>query len=186
MNVLIVPGYGDRYDYIEKATEHWSEKYGIEPEIYVFGTKPEDEYAPNWLAFEAKLQQMGNTAIIGASFGVTIALRALQDHPDIVSCAVGISGPHDLKDMDQKTVDKKYQLLNESLPAFSVDKLPLDKVMTLRPIYDGVIEPKKVFIKDATNKRMLTIGHPLGIFWAFKFNGRAITDFIKAHHDNSI
>lgn len=180
MNTIIVPGYGDGQNYIDRITQHWPEKYGLNPQVIPFGTNDlTSDYEEKWTAFETKLRDFGKTAIIGISFGVTIALRAMQDYPDLVSSAVCISGPHDIRDVDQPTIKRKYPLLNESLRAFSIDNLPVEKVMTIRPRYDSVIDPDKVAIRDATNLRVPIAGHATGIAWALKFKAGDIAKFIK-------
>ncbi len=183
MNLLIVPGYGDSRDYIDRLTRRWPVRFGIQPKVLPFGTPGSAEsYDSKWQAFEAELKKFDQTAVIGISFGASIALRALQDYPSIVSGVVIISGPHSLKDMDRAVVDRKYPLLNGSLPAFSVEKLPKDKIMTIRPLRDGVIAPSKVFIPGATNERIPVMGHAFGIAWALKFKAAKIAEFIKKTH----
>ncbi len=181
---LIVPGYNDTHDYIDEATKNWPARYGLEAYVQPFGTKePDEDYDANWNIFEKTLRQFGPAAIIGISFGASIALRALQDHPELVSSVICIAGPHDLRQMDQTVIDDKYPLLNKALPAIKVDKLPTGRIMTLRPIYDQVISPRKVTIEGATNRRMLTPvpGHAAGIWWALHFHAKDMAKFIKSH-----
>lgn len=182
MNVVIVPGYGDRTDYIERITAHWPEKYGLEPHIHPFGTTGSEEtYDSHWHDFENVLEELGQTAIIGVSFGVGIAARAIQDYPDIVNRIVGISGPHRLQDLNPKTVDNKYPILKKSLTTFDTNTLPVEKIMTFRPLFDNVIAPRKVIIPGAMNYRVPAIGHGPGIFAALAFRTRTIAKFV--HED---
>lgn len=189
MNVVIVPGYGDGTDYIKKLTSKWPDKYGIDPLIYPFGTvdesgelAPPENYDDRWQAFEKVIQPLGPTAVIGISFGVGIAARALQDHPEIVTKSVFISGPHKLSDLKMHVVNSSYKMLNKSLPAFDPNTLPVEKIMTIRPWADNVIPPNIVAIDGATNLRVPGIplvGHGAGIAAAFLFRSKAMTDFIK-------
>lgn len=183
MNVIIVPGYGDQAGYIEKLTKNWPKRFGLEPHIHPFGTiDPAETYDRHWQEFSEVLESLGKAAVVGISFGASIAARALQDYPKQVNRAVFISGPHRLSDLNPDTVNNKYPMLNKSLPAFNVDALPASKIMTTRPLSDGVIAPKNVVIENATNLRVPVVGHGAGIAAALLLRSKAMSDFL--HQEN--
>lgn len=181
MNAIIVPGYGDRHDYIEYATKNWQQRYGVDPEVYVFGWSDElGSYEEKWQNFEEKLHNNAPTAIIGISAGFSVALRGLVQYPELVTAAVSICGPHDAKDLSRETLHNKYPLLEQAFDSFSSDDLPLDKIMTLRPLFDEVVSVNAVNINGASNERMATVFHAPSIVWGVAGRGKTITEFIKS------
>jgi pimeloyl-ACP methyl ester carboxylesterase len=188
VNVIIVPGYGDIDGYIKHFTGHWSEKYGVEPYIHRFGsTDPPELYDQNWQRFVEVMHEQQATAVIGISFGFSIAARALVDYPDQIRRIVSIAGPHDISALKPDTVQTKYPMLGESLGALKkslakagMQSLPSENIMTLRPLTDRIIDPKKVTIEGAKNHRIPMFGHNLGIPTALAVQSKMITDFLQA------
>ncbi len=179
MNVTIVAGYGDQTGYIERVTNDWPERYDLLPHIYAFGTNdPPETYKEHWEEFVDVLREIGRTAVIGISFGVSIAARAVLNYPDIATKAIFISGPHLLSDLNPRTVETKYPMLGKSLSAFDPNALPTERIMTIRPLWDSVIKPSKVMLPGAKNERVVAFGHGLGIYTALAFRAGAIANFI--------
>ena len=181
--VVIVAGYGDRTDYIEHLTARWPQKYDLEPHVYAFGTLEAPEtYEDRWQEFEDKINVIGQTAVIGVSFGFSIAARAMLEHPEQVDRIVSIAGPHDLSAVNQETLDKKYPMLNRSLSAFNDSLLPVDRVMTLSPLIDPTVSPANVIIQGAKNHKVPMFGHGPGIVAAFLLREKTIASFIHGNN----
>jgi len=177
MNILIVPGYGDRTDYICKLTSSWG-RQNHHVRVHPFGTVNGRSYEENWQTFQNLIEP--DTGIVGISFGATIALRALQDHPDKVRKVAVVSGPHGFDGLSQQTIDTTYPMLNASLGALTVDSIDTTRVRTYAPPIDGVINPTHVPIDGAEHRRVLAAGHSLGIVMAFLQHGREMHDFITS------
>jgi pimeloyl-ACP methyl ester carboxylesterase len=177
--VLAVAGYGDATEYIEFLTWHWRLRYGLKVYVYPFGTAPNDQYKDRWTAFERALHQLGKTSIIGISFGFGPAMRAKIEHPDLVGHIVGISAPHSLDDMDMDKVERDYPMLIPSLKAVDMDRLPVEDVMTVRPLSDGTVSPEAVIIPGARNERVPAGTHGGGIGLALTLKAGAIARFLK-------
>lgn len=179
-DVVIVAAYHDRTDHIEYFTANWEQRFGLRPHAYAFGTNDGPEtYDEHWNDFENFIGGMGDIAIIGTSFGVTIGDRAIIEHPDKVKKMVAIAGPHRFSDLNPETIDSKYPMLRQSLSAYDADDLPVEKIMTLRPFKDSVINPNVVKLEGAANARIPMSGHALGIVTALAFQSRKIARFIK-------
>lgn len=178
MNVTIIAGYGDATGYIKKLTAAWPRKYGLRPDVKAFGTLDHaDQYDANW---QKLLKDLKPGPVIGISFGASIAARLLLEHPNKFPKAVFISGPHDLNDLRPEVVRDKYPMIGRSLAAIDPSKLPANKIMTISPLTDGVINPKLVRIEGSQNARVPVVSHAVGIAAALKLKGRAIAKFLEA------
>lgn len=181
MNVVIVPGYGDRADYLETASKGWQERFGLEPHVVVFGWSGEaDSFDLKWEQFSRTIQDVGETAIIGISAGASVAIRAMQTYPDTVKKVVTICGPVHPERMNRDTLRNDYPVLERSLDRLSLSDLPAERVMTLRPLYDDVVNTKAMYIDGAVDKRMCMIGHPTSILWAMYVNASRMSRFITS------
>lgn len=181
MNVVIVPGYGDRSDYLKTASKTWSQRFGLEPDIFVFGWNGEAEsFDEKWTQFSEYIEQLEDIAIIGISAGASVALRALQTYPNRVKKVVTICGPAHPEVMDLVKLRRDYPVLERSLDQLSLDGLPADRVLTLRPIYDDAVTTKAMIIDGAKNVQMNIAFHSVGIVWAMYVHARRIATFINS------
>lgn len=181
MNVIVVPGYGDRSDYLETATKKWQKRYGLNPEIVVFGWSGEaSSFDQKWEQFSRTVQGKEETAIIGISAGASVAIRAMQSYPEIVKKVVTICGPVHPERMNRTTLHKNYPVLERSLDQLSLDGLASERVMTLRPLYDNVVNTHAMRIDGAQDHRMKVVGHPTGILWAMYINASRMSRFINS------
>ena len=187
MNIIIVPGYGDRFDYIETATKNWQKKYANIARVAVFGWNGTgDSYAGKWEQFAEILQGTGKTAIIGISAGASVALRALHEHPDIVSKVVTICGPANPAFMDMQYLQRNYPVLVPSLESIRDVEQPGGKIMTLRPFHDGTIHLDAMRIPGATDKRIPMVGHTPSIVTAIFTSGGTINRFINEDNEATL
>lgn len=178
--VFIIPGYGDNTGYIKRLTRHWPKKYGLKPYIYAFGSKDRPEqYQRNWQRFIETLKEVEPEVVIGISFGFSIACRSIIDYPKIVKKIVSIAGPSDLAKLNPETIRNSYPMLGKSLSAFNPKDLPVERILTLRPLIDTVVYPKNVVVSGAINKRIPMISHAGGIGAAFIFRAGTIARFIN-------
>lgn len=181
MKVVIVPGYGDRADYLETATKNWQVRFGLEAEVVVFGWSGEAvSFDQKWQQFSKKIESNGPIAIIGISAGASVAIRTLLAYPAKVKKVVTICGPIYPKLMNPATLHQHYPVLERSLERLSLSGLPAERVLTLRPLYDNVVNTKAMLIDGARNKRMLIIGHPTSIIWAMYANAGRMARFINS------
>ena len=182
MKVLIVPGYGDVDSYIKRLTKRWPKRYGLDIYIHPFGsTDPPEKYNDNWRRFVEVLKRERPEAIIGISFGFSIAARAMIEYPDQVKRVVSICGPHDLQDMNPKTIRTKYPMLGKSLAALNPKDLQPDRILTLRSWYDEVLRDAKVAVPGAKNRHIPMVEHAASIVVSLAVQGRLIAKFLKAN-----
>lgn len=180
MKTIIIPGYGDRFDYIERATKNWARNYDLEPEVYVFGWSGDPEtYDANWREFDEVLQHIGVAAIIGISAGASVAARALQIYPEKIKKVVTICGPLHPEKMNPSTLHNKYPILERSLENISLENIDPDRVMTLRPLHDDVVSTEAMFLEGAHDKRIKTFGHAFTIGWTMFTKGETMANFIQ-------
>ncbi|HSX23758.1 MAG TPA: alpha/beta hydrolase [Candidatus Saccharimonadales bacterium] len=180
MNVLIIPGYGDRQDYIDRTTRNWDKRYGIKPQVYVFGWNGEaNSYEEKWQRFDEKLQQLHKTAIIGISAGASVAVRALQEHPDEITKVITVCGPVHADKMNPRTLHNRFPVLERSLEHLSLKGLEAKRVMTVRPMYDQLVPIDAMVIDGAQDVRLRMVRHIPSVLLGIFGYGKTMSNFIK-------
>lgn len=181
MNTIIIPGYGDTDRYIKHATKNWHARHGLDIQIHRFGWYGEaDSYDEKWAAFEQRLLRVGETAIVGISAGASVALRALSEHPELVKKVITVCGPVDANKMNPDTLHNKYPLLERSLEHVQLSEVPGERVMTLRPLYDEVVNTQAMRLDNAVDKRIAVPFHATAIGWTVFTHGKQMADFIHS------
>lgn len=180
MNIAIVPGYGDRLGYLERLTRNWPDRFGSQVSIVPFGWSGEaasfDEKDQKFLD---TIQAMGEVGIVGISAGASAALRAKQAFLGQVTRVVTICGPVHLQHMKREKLHDKYPLLERSLELLSLDSLPAEDILTLRPLFDEVALVRAMAIDGAIDIRMKMVGHAASIAWGMYHHAADINDFLK-------
>lgn len=177
MNTIIVPGYGDTTWYINLATKVTPGWRKLKPRVHVFGWNGmADTYDAKWEAFDDQLNRMGETAIIGISAGASVALRALAEHPDKVKKVITICGPAS----DENLNLTKYPLLEVSLGNLALSTISADRVMTMRPIFDDVVDIEAMAIEGAQDFSLPTNGHARSIAQAMFTQGNVMAEWIQS------
>lgn len=184
--VIIVPGLGDRTDYIERVTQNWPQRYSLEPAVYAFGWyDPAESYDQKQTELKTKideLTELGQVSIIGISAGGSLAVNVLDRYPDQIACAVNICGLVRIRDKDQSSERfVRSPLLRKSVEEVSTHKILSDRIMTLRPLFDGIVATENVPIEGAQNIRMRTALHGFSIMWALWRRAESMTNFIHEH-----
>ena len=146
-------------------------------------------------SFEIKLKEIAalidnlknsgyTVSLVGVSAGASAALNTFAMRRDAVNAVVCICG----KINSPETIsDKTYQKnpsFKESIASLSdslgkLDHLDRKKVLSLRPLYDGVVPISDTYIEGATNTRIPSIGHAISIAYADTIGSYQIAKFIK-------
>lgn len=180
MKIAVVPGYGDRVDYLKYLTKDWPRRFGNDVEIVPFGWSGDAAgFDDKDQAFLETIGSMGEVALIGISAGASAALRAKLKYPDVVMKIVTVCGPVDPELMDRNKLHEQYPLLELSLQKLSLEAIPVEDVMTLRPVYDGVVSTAAMYIEGAGDVRMRMVGHAASIAWGMYHHAKDINEFIN-------
>lgn len=178
MKTIIIPGYGDRTDYLKPTLARWEKKFNCRPEVVIFGWDGEaGDYERRWSQFCEAIKPMGKIAIIGISAGASVGLRALQEFPNRVSKLITVCGPINSAHMSRQKLQSTYPLLERALDALDLPNAPADQVMTLRPLFDEVVSVDAMQLPGATDKRIAMIGHAPSIAWGMFHYARDMHDF---------
>lgn len=167
MKTYVMPGYGDRSDYLKLSTWNWKLKYGIEREVVVFGWNGRVETAPNKLeAFEQKLlAEPEPVNFVAISASGSPALYAKQKYPEKVGRITLICSPVHQKKMNQDTLHNDYPILEYVLGKITLDGLPKDDIRIYYSPDDTVAPQEAVLIEGVDSRPIghanhaLTIGH---------------------------
>lgn len=179
--VIFIPGLGDVSKYIEVLTTHWPERFGLSPVIFRYGWDDDlKTYEEKYEQLRDLLKEVGPAPIVGISAGGSVAANILRRHQDLVTAAITICGPVRLREQDLTSKRLlEHPLLRQSIMEVENQGTIAKKVMTFRPLYDRIVSPSNVPIKGASNHRVATIGHVVGIPWILWRKARTISDFIS-------
>ena len=180
MNIVIVPGYGDRVDYLHRTIRNWPDRFGNKAVVLPFGWSGEAaEYDKKNKKFLETIEKMGEVSIIGISAGASAALRAQHVFPERVGRIVTLCGPVRQDLMNKEMLRSKYPLLKRSLDDLALETVPGQDVLTLRPLYDGVVPVEAMIIPGAVDMRMKMIGHPTSIAWGMYHHAADMNRFLS-------
>lgn len=182
--ILFIPGLGDRADYIGDITKHWPKRFGLEVSTYQFNWgEPVDTYEPKKQNLFDKLEtlsEVGKVAVAGISAGANVAMMSLVERPDLVACAINICGlvrlrPQDMN--DRRIIENP--LLEYSIAQLDDSKIKGEKVITMRSVFETVVNKHNVPVKGARNIVLPIPGHSTGIVYALLTKGKMISTFIN-------
>jgi pimeloyl-ACP methyl ester carboxylesterase len=124
-------------------------------------------------------------SILGTSAGGGAAINAFAARPNSISKVICISG----KINNPQSVDERRYKKN---PAFKESMLMVEKslaslkeedkakILSLRPLHDGVVPAKDTIIYGASNRLILSVGHILGILYGITIGSPRIVRYIKS------
>ena len=123
-------------------------------------------------------------SLVGVSAGASAALNTFAMRKDAVNAVVCICGkinnPETISDRTYQknpSFKKSLALLSDSLE--TLDHQDRKKVLSLRPLYDGVVPISDTYIEGATNTRIPSIGHAISVAYADTIGSFQIARFIK-------
>lgn len=188
MHAFYVPGLGDpRYKSQGQLLKVWR-IYGITVHYYPMCWSDSRSFAEKFKAFLSAIDDQANktgaVSLIGTSAGASAVINAYAQRSNIVDRVVCISG----KLRDPQTIAHKfavYPSFEDSL-GMLITSLPLLKeverkrILSLHPLYDGVVPIGDTRIEGAYEGLMPVIGHAPSIAYALTFGSRRIARFLRS------
>ncbi len=113
-------------------------------------------------------EQRATVSLIGASAGASAVINAYAERKSSINgvvCICGaLSGTESFPEAALK-INPRFRESVKVLPKNIKSLSPTDRtrVMTLRPVLDGVVLPKNAMLEGAVNKRILSFGHLFSI-----------------------
>lgn len=169
--------------------------YGIRTELFVVGWANEAESFDNRLkALLERIDELAKTGsevvLVGASAGASTALAAFAKRKETVCAMISICGQlRGIKKVPDPALDinprfrASLEAMEKSLTTLSSDDR--QRILTLRPRVDAVVQPDEAVLDGAVNVQMPVVGHLFGIGFAIVGKGRRIARFVtKTAHEH--
>ena len=131
------------------------------------------------------LKNSGYTvSLVGVSAGASAAPNTFAMRKDVVNAVVCICGKINSPETISDNTYKKNPSFKESLALLSdslrtLNHLDRKKILSLRPLYDGVVPISDTYIEGATNTIFPSIGHAISVAYADTIGSFQIARFIK-------
>lgn len=189
---IYIPGLGDKRKFLlwlqRQLIRGWR-LYGIRAELFAV------HWASEASGFDDRLQQLleridemtaagHSVVLVGASAGASTALAAYATRKGTVRCMVCICGQlRGIKKVPDPALDPnpRFRASLEAMEKSVTTLLSEDRqrILTLRPRVDAVVQPDEAVLDGAVNVQMPVVGHLFGIGFAIAARGWHIARFAK-------
>lgn len=186
--VIYLPGLGDPRSKEEGVLRRLWHLYGIEVSYHPL-------YWSDNRSFDVKLKEVESeidvlvekgdpVSLVGASAGASAALNAFASRHEKLNALVCICGKiNNPQSVMEYTFSHNPSFRDSlSLIPHSLEQLdgPLrSRILSLHPLYDGVVPIADTFVEGALNKTMPSVGHAISIAYADIFASATIARFLK-------
>jgi predicted peptidase len=189
-HVIYLPGVGDHQNaQIQiNALRKWN-KFNLETHYLHINWNDNESFKSKLYNVIKIIDELYETdeyiSLVGASAGASMAINAYSARKDKINAVVLICG----KINNPQTLGDGYKNRNprllESVSASSENSKNLtradkSKMITLLPIYDGVVELNDGWIEGVKNKTMFSVFHAIAIYLSISLYKRTSINFIKS------
>ncbi|MFZ2026514.1 MAG: hypothetical protein WAV30_04480 [Microgenomates group bacterium] len=189
---IIIPGLGDGVEIMELATRHWQNK-GLVPLVYSVGWRDDERsFTPKLtrlLELIDELHERGKTiSLVGTSAGGSAAINAFIERRDSIHRVINVCGRLRI---GPTTGVWSFGAKTKTSPSFadsvmmcethqkSLTDKDLQRVMTIRPIFDETVPKETVGLAGANNIVFPSGEHVLSISLIMTLFSHKITSFLK-------
>ncbi len=186
--IIVVPGLKDRAGLMRFVTKGWKTK-NLDVLIHVAPWEDKTSYEKKIAMLLVKIDALakrGKVTLVGVSAGGSLVMNAFAKRKEKVHRVINVSGRLRMGGFPSIA----FALSARNHPAFveSVEKaekvLPTlsqknkEKIMTISPIFDGVVPLSAIPVDGAYNLKIPLISHALATGGSFVFFRKRINDFI--------
>lgn len=196
---IVIPGLGDgRKDLSAVAkwwqnNNNWKIKYGIETNVIAFGWADSPQTLNNKLIdlnilIDNYYKANYKITLIGTSAGASAVFNAYYESRNKVGKLINVcgrlrEGVNVTPTLDQAS--RRYPLFKESVKKCeaklnSLNREDLDKVLTVRAVFDEVVPSNTVILEGATNIVVSSVEHVLTIGLVMSVFSNRVARFIYA------
>ncbi len=187
-HVIYLPGLGDPRQKEQNTVIRTWKLFKISVQYHPLYWTDSRPFESKLLELVAEIDEMiksGFTvSLVGVSAGASAALNTFAMRKDAINAVACVCGKiNNLETISAQTYQRNpsfkesIALLPQSMNA--LDPLSRKKILSLRPLYDGVVPILDSHIQGATNKRIPTIGHAISIAYADTIGCYQIIRFFK-------
>ncbi|QQS43618.1 hypothetical protein IPM65_05730 [Candidatus Roizmanbacteria bacterium] len=159
IRVLLTPGVAGNTSYLERNTAHWTKKYNIYPDFYTINFQRGADAEEQRELYFKKVVDTKAQFLIAVSGSGLLALEALKVYTEQLKGAILISTrlrPGYFAPLAYLYTLLRYPIYFSYLRSHSktLENLPAERVMTMYSLWDEVVPPSTVKIKNAYNFKM--------------------------------
>lgn len=186
--IFYISGFGDHYDWIRRFTLSFWKLYGVNAQLISTSWSNNESYDEKFKritdAIDAVDTKTTNIVLVGESAGGSLALNVFASRKEKIHKTITICGknngpelvaPHYYK--RNPTFKNSMDNLEKSVAALS--KSDRQRVVSVYPLYDGVVPIRETLIPDCKRVQLPTIGHLATILFALTFGAYFIMRIIK-------
>jgi len=186
--ILYISGLGDHYDWIRQFTLRFWKLYGVNARLISSSWSNNESYEEKFEritdAIDAIDTRTTKIVLIGESGGGSLAINVFASRKEKIHKTITICGknngpelvaPHYYK--RNPTFKISMYNLKESVAALS--KSERQRVVSIYPLYDGVVPIRETLIPNCKQVQLPSIGHLGTIFFALTFGAYFIVKLAK-------
>lgn len=168
--LLYIPGLGD--DTVTQRQFRYIAWWGKlhHADVTCFDPKWHDieSYTNKWQRLDDMLRELPHDelTIIGVSAGGSLAMRALEMYPNtkrVITVCAKLQGAQSIGTNYRLRAPALHDAVRVSEKIILSGKLPSQKIVTYRSLYDPIVPLKDSVVPGAKKKRLIVIGHALAI-----------------------
>lgn len=186
-HVIYVPGLGDHRARAQHLVAGYWRLYGVVGHIHTMNWCGKEAFPPKLDRLLKQIDELtrngDKVSLVGTSAGASAVLNAFAARLDKVSgvaCICGkINNPpaNSPYYVDNPAFKESLHELQRILPKLGSEDRA--RVMSIRPLYDGLVPPADTIIPGAQNRIIPTAGHSLSIAAALVFGSPIMIGFLK-------
>ncbi len=161
---------------IKLITKKWPEKYQLIPEVIPVEWEDGQDLEPKLKKITDLIDELVKTgsrvSLIGCSAGGSLVLNAFIERKNVIEKAINLDGfvrpgsPNVIEYFEN--VGAKSKAFRESVLRFEALESTLrendrKKILTVRPMVNGLVPAETVIIKGAANEKIPVVEHVLGV-----------------------
>jgi len=188
MNVIYIPGLGDRkVDGQRRAVSSWR-LWGVEPELFQMNWGDKKPWLPKFQRLLARIDELSAkgkpVALVGVSAGASAVINAYAARKDKLAGVVCIAGKINRPD----TIDQRYYINNISFVTSAYDceqalktlsSSDRARILSRFAIYDERLTRQDSLVPGAHNRLSLSIGHLPTIAFQLTLGAPSFLRFLK-------
>lgn len=187
-HVIYLPGLGDVKKHSQDRILSLWRIFGLKVHYAQIGWADGELFEPKLKRIlelvDSLSKSYGKISIIGTSAGASAAINVFAARPKQIASVVCICG----KLRNPQTISKEryvvnpafegsIKILSPSLEALSDEDR--SKILSIRPLTDGVVTPRDTYIDGARSKTIPSFGHVASIVFALTLGSFGIARFVK-------
>lgn len=185
--VIIVPGLMDRVNGISFLIKNWN-KSNVDMFIHAAPWEDKEHFEPKLKNLVAQIDQLSKTykvSLIGVSAGGSMVINAFMQRKNKVKKVINVSGRLRVGGFPSLKIAAKGRiafkesvvLCEKYLTLFSQEDCK--KIMTISPLFDGVVPMSAIQVNGALNITIPVIFHSIANIFALTVFKKKLIEFIK-------